>query len=766
MKIRTTLALVAAAGLLSAALLSGPAAAGVRRIQVEPGLLADRLVVEADAALALRSSSYAPGTPGTLVVEIAGAPAPAAAAVVAPSGTAFVRGLRVEPAGADAFRLVVEAPERVPYRFAASPAGAVIELDKIQRGQGEYAVDAAVQRRLDGKSPAVVSLDRLDVAERDGRVRVRAGVADAVTQVFALENPSRLVVDVFDTRFAPRSAVYPVGKGGLDKVRVGQFQSAGPRPITRLVFDLREPVGYALESAGTELVVSFAAPAGTMIAAATPAPAVPVERPRPEVAAETAPVRVEPVAPPAAAPEQKAKAADAKAKADEAPAQAAPPAKTQAPVAADKFKPRTIKADESSYSGEVISLKFKDADLRDVILYLADFADLNVVFDPDVRGTVTCSLDSVPWDQAMDMALKPNKMGRIIDGNVLRIAPITTLTREDDDLRKLQSSRELAGPLLTRTYPLSYSKAKDVAALLASKKSKERGEIVIDDRTNTLILTDVKEKMDLMEKLIAVLDTPTPQVSIEARIIEATATFIRNLGVQWGARGIVDPTTGNATSIQFPNSVLVDGAMIPQGQLTKGMGGPLGGYAVNLPAPAFNSAVGFSFANVLDTFRLDVALTALETSGQGKVISSPKIVTANNQPAEIVQGRQIPVQTVANFTVTTRYINAALELHATPQITAEGTIIMTVDISNNAADFANLVNGIPPITTQSTKTTLMIPDGGTTVIGGIYRVEDSITRDRVPLLHSIPILGNLFKSFSRTKQNRELLIFLTPRIVK
>jgi type IV pilus assembly protein PilQ len=302
-------------------------------------------------------------------------------------------------------------------------------------------------------------------------------------------------------------------------------------------------------------------------------------------------------------------------------------------------------------------------------------------------------------------------------------------------------------------------------ALLTTKKT-ERGEITIDERTNTLIISEVKENMDLLEKLISVLDTPTPQVSIEARIVEATSTFIRNLGIQWGAKGIADPFYGNQTSFQFPNKALLDGALIPQGIVTKGVGGPLGGYAINLPAPAFTTALGLSFANVLDTFRLDMAITALETSGEGRIISSPKVTTQNNQEANIVQGRQIPVQTVANFTVTTRYVNAALELKATPQITAEGTIIMTINIQNNAADFANLVNGIPPITTQSASTTVMVPDGGTTVIGGIYRTEDSITREKVPFLWSIPIIGNLFKSYARTKQNRELLIFITPRIIK
>jgi len=210
----------------------------------------------------------------------------------------------------------------------------------------------------------------------------------------------------------------------------------------------------------------------------------------------------------------------------------------------------------------------------------------------------------------------------------------------------------------------------------------------------------------------------------------------------------------------------VDGAMIPQGQITKGIGGPLGGYGVNLPAPAFNSVLGISLANILDTFRLDMAISALETSGNGRIVSSQRVTAQNNKEAYINQGRQIPVQTQANFTVTTQYVNAGLELRATPQITADGTIIMTLDIQNNAADFANLVNGIPPITTQSAKTTVMVPDGGTTVIGGIYRVEDAITRERVPFLYRIPLLGNLFRSFSKTTQNRELLIFITPRILK
>jgi len=644
----------------------------------------------------------------------------------------------------------------------------VVELNGIQRAPGEYSVEPELQQRLDQNPGLSVFMNKLNWEERDGEVEFRAKLSGGtVAQVFTLENPLRLVVDVYNAVYEEPASSLAIDKYGLKKVRVAQFQLSNPRSITRMVFDLAEPKYYDLRSDQDMIAVSFfkeqsplvgasAALTETKPAPPSPPPAISVPQTEEPVKAE-----VKAVVPPAVPNGKNGKNGKAVQEKTSPPPEDLTIGQEQEP----RYEPRVLSEREVKYTGEIITLKFKDADLRDVILYLGDFAKLNVVFDPEVRGVVTCNLEDVPWDQALDILLRNNKLGKVLEGNVLRIAPVSVLTREDEDQRKLRESKELAGPLVVKTITLSYSKARDVMSLLSSKKS-QRGEITIDERTNTLIIADVRENLDLLEKLISVLDTPTPQVSIEARIVEATSTFIRNLGIQWGWRGVADPFYGNQTNLQFPNKVLVDGNQIPSGIVTKGTGGPLGGYGINLPAPAFNTAVGFSFANILDTFRLDVYLTALETAGEGRIISSPKVTTQNNQQAEIVQGRQIPVQTVANFTVTTRYVNAALELKATPQITAEGTIIMTIEIQNNAADFANLVNGIPPITTQSAKTTVMIPDGGTTVIGGIYRTEDSITRDRVPLLHTIPILGNLFKSFARTKQNRELLIFITPRIIK
>jgi len=739
-------------------------AASINKITTQPGKLNTRVILETDTALTVARTYY---VTKAIVLELDHVNLIPQPPIETTDGQ-FVTGIQMEKTGAEQARLQIQVKESVPYTVTSSDNRTVIELNRIQRGPGEYQVEPEVQQRLDQNAGASVFMNKLNLEEKDGGVQFRARLSGGtVSQVFTLENPLRLVVDVYNAVYEEPASVLPVDKCGLKKVRVAQFQLSNPRSITRMVFDLNEPKYYDLRSDKDGIVVSFFKEQNPLLAAAnvtppqmpaTSPPAPVIDLPKTEEAPKMEAKAVAPAVPARAENGKNGKAVQEK----------TPPKPEDVNVGQEqeqRYEPRVLSEREVKYTGEIITLKFKDADLRDVILYLGDFAKLNVVFDPEVRGVVTCNLEDVPWDQALDILLRNNKLGKVLEGNVLRIAPVSVLTREDEDQRKLRESKELAGPVIVKTITLSYSKARDVMSLLNSKKS-QRGEITIDDRTNTLIIADVRETLDLLEKLISVLDTPTPQVSIEARIVEATSTFIRNLGIQWGWRGVADPFYGNQTSLSFPNKMLADGSQIPQGIVTKGTGGPLGGYGINLPAPAFNTALGFSFANILDTFRLDVYLTALETAGEGRIISSPKVTTQNNQQAEIVQGRQIPVQTVANFTVTTRYVNAALELKATPQITAEGTIIMTIEIQNNAADFANLVNGIPPITTQSAKTTVMIPDGGTTVIGGIYRTEDSITRDRVPLLHTIPILGNLFKSFARTKQNRELLIFITPRIIK
>jgi type IV pilus secretin PilQ/predicted competence protein len=659
--------------------------------------------------------------------------------------------------------ILIDLKKRIPYTIFNYGTSAVVEINKAQTHLTEYPLTHEKREIIQEGKDSSIYLRDIQITEGENNIDVKAAVTDnPVPNVFVLENPLRLVVDLHNTLTSKNSFNYSINKYGVANLRTGQFQVSNPYTITRMVFDLEEPVFYKLNQENGFFNISFYK--SQKLQFSEPAPEIPEEHPLPE---ETT-IPEEPPIP----EENKTSPTNETSQNNSSQKEENISKKLNEDAASNgsqkqqfQYEPKIITSEETKYSGQLISPKFKDAELQDVVMVISEIAGLNVIFDPGVSGTVTCDFTDIPWDQFLDLILKTNKMGKSIEGNVLRIAPISVLTREQEEQQKLEESQEMAGPVSVKTFTLSYSKAEEVQSLLSTKIS-SRGEIIVDSRTNTLIISDVREKMNLMEKLIDVFDTPTPQVSIEARIVEATSRFIRNLGIQWGWKGIADPFFGNQTTLKFPNKILVDGAQIPQGITTKGIGGPLGGYGINLPAPEFAGVAGFSFANITDTFRLDLALNALERAGTGRIISAPKVTTQNNQEAEIIQGRQIPVQTVANFTVTTRYVNAALELRATPQITAEGTIIMSIEIQNNAADFSNLVNGIPPIIRQSAQTTVMVPDGGTTVIGGIYRTEDSITRERIPFLHQIPILGNLFKSFARTKENRELLIFITPRIIR
>jgi type IV pilus assembly protein PilQ len=424
----------------------------------------------------------------------------------------------------------------------------------------------------------------------------------------------------------------------------------------------------------------------------------------------------------------------------------------------------TITEGKRKYQGEPMDFNFKDADLNNVLLFFAKISGLNFLIDPNVRGKVTASMTQVPWDQALEYFLRVNKMDMIQEGNVIRIGKVDVLAKEAQERRRLREAREMEGRLDVFTIALSYARVTEIRPIL-QKYLTQRGEIVVDKRTNQLIITDIPRNRPTIDKLIETLDLPTRQVSIEARIVETEANYTKNFGIQWGFNFIADAAFGNQTSLSFPNSIGINGSSVINAN-APGLAGNLGGYAINLPAPTFNSGAVFSFGNVANTFQLDMAITAMQKNGKGKVISAPKATTQNNQEAIIQQGRQIPVQTIQNNTVTTRYVPAALELRVTPQITAEGTIITKIFITNNSADFANLVNGIPPIITQKMETTVMVKDGGTIVIGGLYRVEDSKNVDSVPLLSKIPILGNLFRNNQRTGKQTELLIFITPRICK
>src|SRR6185295_10287492 len=338
-----------------------------------------------------------------------------------------------------------------------------------------------------------------------------------------------------------------------------------------------------------------------------------------------------------------------------------------------------------------------------------------------------------------------------LDGNVMRIAPTETLRKEAQERQQLAAAKALSIPLRTVYQRLSYANADQVARLLRTGTAgllTQRGSVVVDRRTNALIIKELPSNMDAVLSVIDLLDSPEPQVMIEARIIETTKRFTHDVGIDWSFDTVADAAHGNTTGLVFPSNVVGQGRA------------PLGGAGVN--------SLRLRLGNVLNTFNLDVALQAAESEGLITILSAPKVATLNNQRASIQSGLQIPVQTVLNNTVTVQFINATLRLDVTPQVTAEGTVLMDIDISKREPQLAFLVPGATnaPIATKDARTRLVVRDGGTAVIGGIYKVTGNTGDNRFPGLSNIPIIGHLFRNKTRSDENEELLIFITPRVIK
>jgi type IV pilus assembly protein PilQ len=470
------------------------------------------------------------------------------------------------------------------------------------------------------------------------------------------------------------------------------------------------------------------------------------------VAAPAATAQAQPPTPPPVAPQPPA----------------SPPPATSVPATAQPMLGQQISTgQDKKYVGHPISMDFQGVDLRSVLRTFAEISGLNMVIDPDVQGTVDIVLTDVPWDQALSVILNGNQLDYTVDGTIVRIARIETLRREQDARTQLAQSAANAGALAVRTYTLSYAKADQAAPLVRSAILSPRGNVQIDARTNTLIITDLPARLDTVSSLLGTIDRAEPQVEIEARIITTTRDYARALGVQWGFNGRVNSTVGNTTNLTFPNNGSLGGRMGTQGgSANDPRGNPQDdvGSVVNLGAEAATSAIGLALGSINGAFNLDVALSALERQGKGRILSTPRVTTQNNVEAEITQGVQIPVQTEANNTITVTFKDAALSLRVTPQITAANTVIMQITLENATPGVP--IQGIPSINTQRAITRVQVSDGMTTVMGGIFVSRESTVNDRTPVLHRIPFLGWLFKRDNQTDSSDELLIFITPRIQK
>lgn len=538
----------------------------------------------------------------------------------------------------------------------------------------------------------------------------------------------RVVLDVLGTALSPkfRRALDTSAFPGPVTMVAAYARKRNGTTDTRLVVDLKRPVALRVEERGDRLALIFE---GGKPAEASAVPGVmDVRRNGAEVVVvEGKPVREKP------------------GMAEEAQNQPTNGASGKDPGATG-----------SPYTGRRLSLDFVDADIRNVLRIIGEVSGLNVVAGEDVQGKVTVRLVDLPWDQALAVILKTRGLDQVREANVIRIAPSEKLAQEKTRARDAEKGAEEKAPLASDIIDVNYASAQELSDKVKAILT-PRGSLAIDQRTNAILIKDLPAKIQEARALVARLDTPTPQVVIEARIVEVASTFTRDLGVQWGGRYRADTAHGNSTDWAFPNSIGVSGAT------------GTANYAVNFPAaigPGAGSALAFSLGHINDVLSLDLRLSALESSGQGRVVSSPRVATLDNRTAEISQGVSIPFTTTTQEKIETKSIDYLLKLNVTPHVTADGAVMMKIDVRKDApsSTFRAVDDKTPAKETRSATTEVLVKDGETTVIGGIITDTQGTSVRGVPFLSKVPVLGWLFKGKTDDTTKTELIIFITPKI--
>ncbi|WP_438300457.1 type IV pilus secretin PilQ [Pseudomonas sp. NMS19W] len=426
------------------------------------------------------------------------------------------------------------------------------------------------------------------------------------------------------------------------------------------------------------------------------------------------------------------------------------------PLTIDDLQKRN--ADRNSYSGEKLSLNFQDIDVRSVLQLIADFTNLNLVASDTVQGGITLRLQNVPWDQALDLVLKTKGLDKRKVGNVLLVAPADEIAaRERQELESQKQIAELA-PLRRELLQVNYAKAADIAKLFqsvtsAEAKVDERGSITVDERTNNIIAYQTQDRLDELRRIVAQLDIPVRQVMIEARIVEANVDYDKSLGVRWGGSiqnkgnwNTSGVSNGSSTTIGTPGSTSTNSPFVDMGTV--------------------NNTSGIGIAFITDNVLLDLELTAMEKTGNGEIVSQPKVVTSDKETAKILKGTEIPYQEASSSGATSvSFKEASLSLEVTPQITPDNRIIMEVKVTKDEPDYLNKVQDVPPIKKNEVNAKVLVNDGETIVIGGVFSNTQSKVVDKVPFLGDVPYLGRLFRRDVVSEKKSELLVFLTPRIM-
>ena len=564
-------------------------------------------------------------------------------------------------------------------------------------------------------------------------------------------------------------------------IDTGQFASAvniidprlarGAKETVDIHVELREMVPYNLSPADSQIYLDFDP--------STVPPPKPIELGKPVTLTEgRTPPAVEAVVepPPAAAPVPEKEAVAAapegaeEVEAVEEPAPVKPPqaAVKAAPTPRRAERPANVSAAPGAYIGEPISLDLQDVDIRNVLRLLADVTGKNLVVEPEVKGRVTLKVDRVPWDQVLDLILKINNLDKVLEGNVIRVATADKIRVEREqrlsameaEQKRLAAAKDV-GQIATAYLQVNYADSKNIASQIDKMKS-DKGTLSVDDRTNLIIYNDYPKRIENARMLMGRLDRATPQVMIESRIIEASSNFSRDLGIQWGGSywnqhlGQWGPASITGSQGRTDTTVTNPPSGFPQPR-----------YVVDAPVSSVGS-LGLSLARITNNsiLILDMKLMALEGAGEIKLVSAPRIFTLDNVEAMIQQGEQIPYPQQSQDGISTAFVPATLSLTVTPHITPDDRVRLQVKVKNDFADFGRTVNGTPAINTREAKTELLVNSGDTIVIGGIIKQDKSWSESRVPFLANIPGLSWLFKSRSVRDDKSELLIFLSPTILR
>jgi type IV pilus assembly protein PilQ len=685
--------------------------------------------------------------------------------------------------------------------------GAKVNVNGVEGGL-EIHIAGATARKAQVEAGPIRTIKDIAVDRGADSLNIEiSGSGPMTATTMKLAHPDRVVVDIPNSQLQGRPREIAVNGTGVKSVRVGRFNAG----VTRIVLDMAQMRDFQVVPDGNKLVVKLhdsasAKPAPlpeTKITVAENTSAAPAVAQNTQAAVapnttgkivEATPSRAElaashfvhdPVGAPSsneppfavhgsmAAQPAAINAALQQQQQQQQPQPLPQPVapqpvqSTPAGTAVAVSSPNSGKCTTDRYTGEPFGMNFKDLDLKDFFRLIHEISGLNVVLDPSVHGTVTIVLDDVPWDQALAIVLDNNGLACTLQGNVLRIATLDTMKTEAEARRAQQEAQALAVPKQTFTYYLSYGHAKDAMPVI-KKFLSSRGDVVADDRSNALIVEDIPSVLPKVQELIRVLDRKAPEVEIEARVVASTRTFARDIGTQLAVGfGSGPNAVGGGLGSNSPISVTLPGGQVPK--FITGQGDP-----TKIPLfsdlGASGPTSGIEFSNATAGFRLDFILTAAESRGLLKILSRPTITVQNNIAALIRQGSRIPVVTQAQLggPPTVTYVDAFLRLTVTPQITAENTIFLNVDVENTVPDFSRVSGSQlnPTLNTQQATTQVLVTDGGTVVIGGVIQTTNNLAIAQVPLLGSIPLLGNLFKHTNINTSTAELIFFITPKIIQ